>query len=96
MGHRRNTTNCNMWIMQCYSVLFNKENEFTYQNTHNKPAMMWVFVVGSYSIRVITDDRQDGQVIICGSGPTWGAIITETTKNTFTLITIWVATSFTI
>lgn len=40
---------------------------------------MCVFVVGSYSIRVITDDLQEGQVIICGSGPTCGAIITETT-----------------
>lgn len=53
----------------------------TYQNTHSKPAIMWVFVVGSYSIRVITDARHDGQVIICGSGPTCGAMITETTAN---------------
>lgn len=81
MGHKRNTNNCKWQIHIIELVLLSPLYQYSYQNIHKSPAIICVFVDGSHSIRVMTDDLQDGQVIICGSGPTCGAIITETTER---------------
>lgn len=48
----------------------------THPNKQRSPAQICVLVVGSYSNRVTTVFRHDGQVTIVGSGPTFGAINT--------------------